>query len=133
MNCEEVQNLLDAYLDGETTQEQVESILGHLERCEDCNREYQSRAEQSAELRTALSPDPEMLARIQSGVFNSLREDETAGSRAENTIETPQLTMPLPVRGQKRSQINWGRIALAMAAGFLLAALLFQPWNHPPR
>ena len=39
MNCEEMRAKLDAYIDGELTQEEMRAIEAHAAACEDCGRE----------------------------------------------------------------------------------------------
>ena len=41
MNCEEMRAKLDAYIDGELTQDEMRAVEAHAAACEDCGRELQ--------------------------------------------------------------------------------------------
>lgn len=42
MNCEEARVLLDAYIDGELSQEEMRALMDHVEACEECAQELEA-------------------------------------------------------------------------------------------
>ena len=44
MNCEEIANLMDGYLDGELDPITNQKIEGHLRDCPGCEQEYQAQS-----------------------------------------------------------------------------------------
>lgn len=80
MNCDEVRNLLDAYVDNELDLVTALSVEHHLQTCASCQQVYENRLT----LRTALSAEALYFhtpARVQQRVLASLRETDRQAPR----------------------------------------------------
>jgi predicted anti-sigma-YlaC factor YlaD len=65
MSCEEVLEVLQAYLDEETDEETARKVLAHLDRCHVCDRESQVYRRIKVTLRSRGVPvDPEILGAL---------------------------------------------------------------------
>lgn len=59
--CEQVQERLSAWLDGELTAEERRQVAGHLKGCAACSRELEALAQLDAALGTLAAPLPDKL------------------------------------------------------------------------
>jgi ferric-dicitrate binding protein FerR (iron transport regulator) len=105
-SCGDADDRLSAHLDGELEPDEARTLETHLESCETCRKKLALLREQDRELADAFSP---LRART-----TELAERAVARLRAES----PRQATP-PGSG-------WFRTGIAAAAGFLLAALIFQ-------
>ncbi len=85
MGCEETRNLLDAYLDGETTQSEKESMEAHLAACPACREELKKLDETQAKFKQTLKmaaqdadPSPEAWNRLRRRILD---ENQKAAAR----------------------------------------------------
>lgn len=117
MNCQQSENLLSARLDGELAPEDAAPLQAHLDTCAACQSLAATMKEQDAQLRRGFAP-----RRIAAASFE-LKVPDTFNSRqTEREIKVP-VTFSW----------NWLPLGLAAAAGFLLAILIFRPWQKPPQ
>ena len=109
MDCEQALALLSAYLDGEVPAEERALLAAHLEHCPECRTAADVRRLEDADLRRA---------------FAARRRAATAV--AERAIAGLGLQSP-----PARRRGLWLPVLLSAAAGFLMAVLLFRPWEKP--
>jgi len=133
VNCEEIKNLMDAYLDGELDPITSQKVEQHLRDCPKCEQAYEMETAMARAISRAApyyKAPPELRERIQV----SLRE--TIGA---TTNRRAAGDGPLPVRRPEAVQRavffdmpwNW----LALAAAIVLAAIVassFLPRIRPP-
>ncbi len=106
MNCDDFRGRLSAWLDGEQEGEAAAQTDAHLSACADCAAALQDLVRQEAKLRRLFA------------------EDRGVGERiAERVLAAPDIA---PHRPERFAWFQLVPIALALAAGFLLAILL--PW-----
>ncbi|MFW5988586.1 MAG: DUF4349 domain-containing protein [bacterium] len=58
MNCRQVNELLSSYIDGELRPEEMEGISEHLEKCSDCQKEYEALYQTVNQLRNMNDLEP---------------------------------------------------------------------------
>jgi mycothiol system anti-sigma-R factor len=120
MNCEEIANLMDGYLDGELDPITNQKIEEHLRDCPGCEQAYQA---QSALVRAIGSAAPYYKAPVElrERIRSSLRDEIGVIARRNGTRGSQVL------RTQKRSIFsempwNW----LGLAAAIILAAIIIS-------
>lgn len=106
MECEQVQERLSAFVDGELAADEAHVMRDHLAQCPECRVEVDAMRAQNARLRTMFQ-ERRMAARVLAERINQ----QLPGAR----IGTLRRLLPLGV---------------SAAAGFLLAVVLFQPWRR---
>ena len=122
MNCEEIKNLMDAYLDGELDPITSQKVEQHLRDCPKCEQAYEVETAMAHAISQAApyyKAPPELRERIQSSLRNEIGAKATRsgirGSQVMRTRKQPEaratlLGMPW----------NW----LALAAAIALAAIV---------
>ena len=122
MNCEEIKNLMDAYLDGELDLITSQKVEQHLRDCPKCEQAYEVETAMAHAISQAApyyKAPPELRERIQSSLRNEIGAKATRngirGSQVMRTRKQPEaratlLGMPW----------NW----LALAAAIALAAIV---------
>ena len=122
MNCEEIKNLMDAYLDGELDPVTSQKVEQHLRDCPKCEQAYEVETAMAHAISQAApyyKAPPELRERIQSSLRNEIGAKATRngirGSQVMRTRKQPEaratlLGMPW----------NW----LALAAAIALAAIV---------
>ena len=122
MNCEEIKNLMDAYLDGELDLITSQKVEEHLRDCPKCEQAYEVETAMAHAINQAApyyKAPPELRERIQSSLRNEIGAKATRngirGSQVMRTRKQPEaratlLGMPW----------NW----LALAAAIALAAIV---------
>ena len=122
MNCEEIKNLMDAYLDGELDPVSSQKVEQHLRDCPKCEQAYEVETAMAHAISQAApyyKAPPELRERIQSSLRNEIGAKATRngirGSQVMRTRKQPEaratlLGMPW----------NW----LALAAAIALAAIV---------
>lgn len=122
MNCEEIKNLMDAYLDGELDLITSQKVEEHLRDCPKCEQAYEVETAMAHAISQAApyyKAPPELRERIQSSLRNEIGAKATRngirGSQVMRTRKQPEaratlLGMPW----------NW----LALAAAIALAAIV---------
>ena len=122
MNCEEITNLMDGYLDGELDPISSQKIEQHLRKCPRC--------QQANEVHTALAhavsqgapyykAPTELRQRVQSSLREAIGAEITRSATPENQLLAPQ---PRVERPPVLSGTHWSWLALA--AAIVLAALI---------
>jgi ferric-dicitrate binding protein FerR (iron transport regulator) len=107
MDCAQVQELLNAFVDVELPFDENARIEAHLESCADCQHLQQALLNQDAGLREAVASSRLAAQAIAERVNSEIRNQSRNGA-------WPRLTSLL----------------LAAAAGFLIAVGVFQPWRQ---
>ncbi len=107
--CERIRRQLDAYLSNELLVETTSDVLRHLEGCEACSRELESRTKLRDALRKA-APSQLPPERLRQTIHQNLRKTQ------------PGFWAKLETR-------NWV-LAVAMVTVVLCAAVLGQRWYH---
>ena len=119
MRCDEAEEKLNARGDGELSPTDAVALDAHVSDCERCHAFAESFRVQDAELRQAFK------ARRRMG--EQLVESTIAAIRNEN-IATPAQAPLAAADG-----FAWRQILVGLAAGFLLAVILFRPWQAAER
>ena len=116
MKCDDVQSQLSAWIDGEREigPDAPAEIEAHLANCPSCRAAADERRRQHAELRDAFAPRRAAAAVVARNVSQALSTDS----------RLPQVA---PV---SRRLGRWLSLILAAACGFLLATIVFRPWEH---
>lgn len=60
LQCSDLWQIADSYLDGELQTETNHAVIAHLERCLSCRRELRARRELRSKLRAAFNNAPEL-------------------------------------------------------------------------
>jgi mycothiol system anti-sigma-R factor len=123
MNCEEVKNLMDGYLDGELDPVTNQKIEEHLRACHNCEQAYKA---QGSVLRAISNGAPyyKAPAELRERIRASLQEEIAKEPRRNVAEDAPA--------GQRRtipSAISWSWLALA--AAIIFAAII--AFNVMPR
>jgi ferric-dicitrate binding protein FerR (iron transport regulator) len=109
MDCEQALPLLHARLDSEIDREAIASLEEHLRQCADCRL--------AADNLRALDGD----------LRRSFAQRRVAAALLPHKVAA-ELGSTVPVRNRRR----WAGLLAAAAAGFLVALLLFRPWERTP-
>ncbi|MDX6531986.1 MAG: hypothetical protein QOH41_4276 [Blastocatellia bacterium] len=131
MNCEEVMNLMDGYLDGELDPITCQTIEQHLQECHDSEQAYKAHGTLIRAIGSATpyyKAPPELRERIQS----SLRQEIAERSKSSGSIPRDASPLIKEKQPEPRSILfgtswNW----LALAAAIVFAAII--AWNVLPR
>jgi ferric-dicitrate binding protein FerR (iron transport regulator) len=110
VDCEQALHLLSARLDGEAASADEAALDEHLAHCPACGSAAEAFRAQDESLRQAFAP-----------------RRRAAALLAERVVGRLQAAPP-PRRGLP----SWLPLLLAAAAGFLLAAAVFRPWQGRP-
>jgi hypothetical protein len=110
VDCEQALALVVANMDREISPAERVHLEGHLRDCATCRATADALRAQDADLRRAFAPRRRAAVAVADRVITQLR------------TATPRLPR----------RLSWGPMLLAAAAGFLLAVLLFRPWQKHP-
>jgi hypothetical protein len=119
MRCDEALNRLNARADGELRAEDVAGLEAHLHACAQCRGVAEGLSTIDAELRRALAGRRAAAARLADRTAALVRASAGAG-----VICAPPA---VPALG-----LAWGSMLVGLAAGFLVAVLVFRPWQTRP-
>ena len=122
MNCQEIKNLMDAYLDGELDPVTSQKVEQHLRECPKCEQAYEVETAMAHAISQAApyyKAPLELRERIQASLREAIGVTISRGATAEG---------PLPVRRSEAARRgvfldmpwNW----LALAAAIALAAIV---------
>jgi hypothetical protein len=117
MRCEDFVIQLNARADGELAAEEAAALEVHLATCPECRAEADAVEAITIELRRAFTPRRDDAA--------LLAESTIAAIRALPVSSTPASASPTAAH-----RIQWAQLLIGLAAGFLLAIALFQPWQR---
>lgn len=123
MDCDRIQTLLNAYIDGELDLSSTLTLESHLANCRACQQKHDRLVALSADLRTGLERYPaptELRERV------SLMLAARPAERQEPQPDTPAATLvALPVRKVADAAPRWGRRQfLALAASIAGVAIV---------
>jgi hypothetical protein len=107
MDCEQALHLLSADIDRETQPDQSLQLRAHLQECAACRASVEAFRLQDADLRRLFGPRRRAAVAVADRVIIQLQA-------------APLLT---------RRRFAWWPILASVAAGFLLAVLVFRPWE----
>ena len=110
MNCLQAQELVNAAMDGEILSQDQAALDEHLAVCPQCQEASEQLHRQDALLRAGLAP---------------MRD--AASALAERVAQQVTTSPPGTAVASTRA---WSWLG-ALAAGFFLAAIVFQPWKKP--
>src|SRR5437899_9205048 len=110
MNCDTASQQISGWIDRELSPAEAAALEEHLAVCGECQSLAEGLRAQDADLRKAFEQHRQAAARVADKVLQSLPEKPLA-------VRPRSLATPL----------EWGRLVVAAAAGFLLAVVLFQP------
>jgi ferric-dicitrate binding protein FerR (iron transport regulator) len=146
MNCEQALPLISAQLDGAASPADQAALEAHLQECGGCRASAEALQAQHADLRRAFAPRRRAAAAVAERVIARLRtqapvalstEGRQAGSTEGRQAAPPPSTgatlrVPAPRRppGKRHFRIPWLPMLLSAAAGFLVAVLVFRPWER---
>jgi anti-sigma factor RsiW len=122
MNCQEITELMDAYLDGELDPVTSQKIEQHLRDCHTCEQAYEAHAVLAHAI-TRSTPyykaSTELRQRVQSSLRDAIGATATHGTTRENHV---LVTRPRVVRRPILPEIPWNWLGLA--AAIILAAII---------
>lgn len=129
MNCQQSENLLSAKVDGELNPEEAAQLQAHLETCAACQTLADAMEEQDERLRGAFRRRRSAAASAGERTLIELpktkKAPDTFNSRSQNIQSAGEIKGPVPLSSK------WLALGLAAAAGFLVAVLIFRPWQKP--
>jgi mycothiol system anti-sigma-R factor len=133
VNCEEIANLMDGYLDGELDPVTSQKIEHHLRDCRKCEEAFEAHSALAHAISRGTRYYKAPIA-LRQRVQSSLRE--TIGARAaRGAAQENQLVVPRP-RAERRSIVsdlpwNWLALAAAIVFGAIIVSGLFPRLRAP--
>ena len=115
MNCQAAGELLSGWIDGQLSAHEALALESHLSECADCRLLADGLRAQDAELRRAFQPQRQAAQEVASRVLLALDQELRPTAKASPW-----------------AHFGWLPLILAVAAGFLLAVIVFQPWKRQP-
>ena len=133
MNCEEIKNLMDAYLDGEVDPVTSQKVEQHLRDCHKCEQAYEVETAMAHAISQAApyyKAPLELRERIQVSLREAIGATTSRGAAAED---------PLPVRRPEAVRRgvffdmpwNWLALAAAIALAAIVASSLLPRLRQP--
>ena len=122
MNCEEIKNLMDAYLDGELDPITSQKVEEHLRDCPKCEQAYEVEAAMAHAISQAApyyKAPLELRERIQVSLPEAIGVTTSRGAAGEDSL---LVRRPEPVRRGVLFDMPWNWLALA--AAIVLAAIV---------
>jgi hypothetical protein len=119
MNCATIEQHLSAWIDGQLDDELAPAVEEHVAVCAECRASADALRRQDADLVRAFQPHRQAAQRLADRVIESLDQSVGEASSASGAA------LKKPFSGGA----IW-RTAIAAAAGFLIAAFVFQPWRQ---
>jgi hypothetical protein len=127
VNCEQTSERLNAWADGELDAPSAAALDAHLTACADCRHQAQSLRGQQADLRRAFAPRRQAAEGMALRVAALIAHEPPPARIPPPADERPR---PIPA-GAWSMRAGWRPMLAAAAAGFLLAVLIFRPWDRP--
>ena len=112
--CEEYAALLDLYVDGELSPEEMAAVQEHLDQCPDCRRYV----DEILEIRAA---------------FPGVEETPVPAGFADGVMEAIRAASPAPGKtARRKTGRRWIKVLAPLAACIAVAVLVapLQPWEH---
>jgi ferric-dicitrate binding protein FerR (iron transport regulator) len=129
MHCEQALPLISAQLDGALAPAEQAALEAHLQECGGCRASADAVGAQDADLRRAFAPRRRAAAAVAERVIARLRTEAPVPAAPPATGGLTPRRSP----GKARFRLTWLPMLLSAAAGFLVAVLLFRPWERPPK
>jgi ferric-dicitrate binding protein FerR (iron transport regulator) len=114
MQCEEFLEQLNAYCDGELTAQEAAACEAHVAGCAKCREAVAGVRSIDSDLREAFRDRRGAAARLAESAVTRIRDN---------------VTLPVRLATPPSAQSAWIQLFVAAAAGFLLAVVVFRPWN----
>jgi hypothetical protein len=128
MECEHASEQIGAWIDRQLSAAEAAPLQAHLATCPECRSAAEALRRQDAQLRRGFQPSREAAERVAAAVIGRLNDDErdreSSPAEAEVTVAKPAVAVGSSPRR------DYAALAFAAAAGFLLAILLFPPWDR---
>ena len=122
MNCEEITNLMDGYLDGELDPISSQKIEQHLRGCRKCGQAYEAHTALAHAISRGApyyKAPTELRQRVQSSLRNAI------GANAARSVARENQLLVSPPREERRPVLSETRWAwLALAAAIVVAAII---------
>jgi anti-sigma factor RsiW len=133
MNCQEITNLMDGYLDGELDALTSQKIEQHLRDCHNCEEAFEAHtalAHAIAQNAPYYKASTELRNRVQSSLQDAAGASATRGVARENPL---LFARPEPGRRGVFSEMPWNWLALAAAIvlAAIIGATLFPRLRQP--
>jgi mycothiol system anti-sigma-R factor len=122
VNCDEIKNLMDAYLDGELDPITSQKVEQHLRDCPKCEQAYQVETAMAHAISQAApyyKAPPELRERIQVSLREAIGAPTSRGATGEDSLP---VRRPEAVRRGVFFDMPWNWLALA--AAIILAAII---------
>jgi mycothiol system anti-sigma-R factor len=126
MNCQEIANLMDAYLDGELDPVTSQKVEQHLRECGKCEQAYEVGAAMAHAISQA-APYYKAPIELRERIQLSLRETIGAPTN-RNTAGKDSLPVGRPEAAHRSVLFEMPWSWLALAAAIVLAALIVSIW-----
>jgi hypothetical protein len=125
MNCSQAQELISAAIDGQASADDRAALEAHLALCASCEEQWTAAREVDSDLRRLFAGRRTATAALAERVARQIGDGLAAGSA--NVV--PDAAVRTSGQISLRQLAGW---LAAMAAGFLIAVAVFQPWKSPP-
>lgn len=142
MNCSHAQMMFSAWLDKQLSVDDHSAIQEHLRECGDCRNMAEQLAQDDRLLRQAFAAPrasaEQKVARIVQQFSQTLADPGEPSINHKPVVLAPSAGASVAAEGtvslstrrmSPRGGQFWSMLG-GLAAGFLIAALIFQPWNH---
>ena len=108
MNCDQLKQSINAYVDSQVSSEIRADIEMHIQQCHACRQLAEELKQLDNQLRDAIRGDRPSTRSVADRVINQLSVQQ---------------------REAKPSNLHFWNLVMAMAAGFLLALIVWKPWE----
>jgi len=133
VNCQEIKNLMDAYLDGELDPVTSQKVEQHLRDCPKCEQAYEMETAMAQAISQAApyyKAPPELRERIQVSLREAIGASTRRGAAEEDSLP---VRRPEAVRRGVFFEMPWNWLALAAAiAVAAIVASIFLPRVRQP-
>jgi hypothetical protein len=126
MNCQQAQALISSDLDGQLAPNERGELDAHLAACAACRELRSALRQQDEALQRAFAPRRQAAAALADRTINHLRATRLAARELEADPAAP----PAGSRPRTTIRLPWVPMMFSAAAGFLIAALIFRPWQR---
>jgi hypothetical protein len=116
MRCEEAICLLNARVDGGVNKEAAHELDAHLAACLQCRNEAEAVSAMHAELQSVFADRRAAAARFTETAVKAIRSAGIAPCATSTIVHSAP-------------HVAWGQVLAGLAAGFLLAIVLFRRWH----
>jgi ferric-dicitrate binding protein FerR (iron transport regulator) len=120
MNCEQTRLQINALIDGEVNRQTREALQQHIAHCDACRALVEAQKIQHRELLDAFVGTRETSDQFADAIVAAI-----------SNAPAPPTSNLVAAKPSSPFWANLGPIVAALAAGFLIAVLIFQPWQKP--